>query len=77
LKRGSASHKNAPGRHRFGSDSQPSRRGRPKGAMNKYSRNLREDILEATERVGRDGKGEYGERAQGRWLANPRHIAHR
>ena len=60
--RGSApnrSRKNGPGRHRFSSDNQPpkSKRGRPKGSMNRFSRDLREDLLEAIERVGRDGEG--------------------
>ena len=72
--RGSApnkSHKHAPGRHRFTSDNQPpkSKRGRPKGSMNKFSRDLREDILEATERVGRDGKGKDGAVGYLMWLA--------
>jgi hypothetical protein len=74
LTRGSApnkSHKNAPGRHRFSSDNQPpkSKRGRPKGSMNKYSRNLREDLMEATERVGRDGEGQDGVVGYLMWLA--------
>jgi ParB-like nuclease domain len=74
LTRGSApnkSHKNAPGRHRFSSDNQPpkSKRGRPKGSMNKYSRDLREDILEAIERVGRNGEGKDGRVGYLMWLA--------
>jgi hypothetical protein len=72
--RGSApnrSHKNAPGRHRFSSDNQPpkSKRGRPKGSMNRFSRDLREDLLEAIERVGRDGEGEGGRVGYLMWLA--------
>jgi ParB-like nuclease domain len=63
--RGSApnkSHKNAPGRHRFSTDNQPPRakRGRPRGSQNKYSRDLREAVMEAAEHLGRDGKGEGG-----------------
>jgi hypothetical protein len=65
LTRGSApnkSHPNAPGRHRFSSDNQPpkSKRGRPKGSLNKFSRNLQEALLEAAHRLGRDGKGQDG-----------------
>jgi hypothetical protein len=72
--RGSApnrSHKNAPGRHRFSSDNQPpkSKRGRPKGSMNRFSRDLQEDLLEALERVGRDGEGEGGRVGYLMWLA--------
>ena len=74
LTRGSApnrSHKNAPGRHRFSSDNQPpkSKRGRPKGSMNRFSRDLREDLSEAIERVGRDGEGEGGRVGYLMWLA--------
>jgi ParB-like nuclease domain len=74
LTRGSApnrSHKNAPNRHRFSGDNQPpkSKRGRPKGSPNKFSRNLREDLMEATERVGRDGQGELGGVGYLMWLA--------
>jgi hypothetical protein len=74
LTRGSApnrSHKNAPRRHRFSSDNQPpkSKRGRPKGSTNKYSRDLREDLSEAIERVGRDGKGKDGRVGYLMWLA--------
>jgi ParB-like nuclease domain len=74
LTRGSApnkSHKNAPGRHRFSSDNQPpkSKRGRPPGSRNKLSRDLREDIMEAAERVGRDGEGEGGVVGFLMWLA--------
>ena len=74
LTRGSApnrSHKNGPGRHRFSSDNQPpkSKRGRPKGSMNRFSRDLREDLLEAIERVGRDGEGEGGRVGYLMWLA--------
>jgi hypothetical protein len=73
LTRGSApnkSHPNAPGRHRFTSDNQPpkSKRGRPKGSLNKFSRNLQEALLEATERLGRDGKGEGGAVGYLMWL---------
>jgi ParB-like nuclease domain len=82
LTRGSApnrSHKNAPGRHRFSSDNQPpkSKRGRPKGSMNKFSRNLREDLMEATERLGRDGEGEDGVVGYLMWLglAEPKSYA--
>jgi hypothetical protein len=72
--RGSApnrSHKNAPGRHRFSSDNQPpkSKRGRPKGSMNRFSRDLQEDLSEALERVGRDGEGEGGRVGYLMWLA--------
>jgi hypothetical protein len=72
--RGSApnrSHKNAPGRHRFSSDNQPpkAKRGRPKGSTNRYSRDLQEDLWEALERVGRDGKGEGGRVGYLMWLA--------
>jgi hypothetical protein len=79
--RGSApnkSHKNAPGRHRFSSDNQPpkSKRGRPKGSMNRFSRGLREDILEATERVGRDGKGKDGRVGYFMWLARAEPKSH-
>jgi hypothetical protein len=68
LTRGSApnrSHKNAPGRHRFSSDNQPpkSKRGRPKGSMNRFSRDLR------VERVGRDGKGKDGRVGYLMWLS--------
>jgi len=74
LTRGSApnrSHKNAPGRHRFSSDNQPpkSKRGRPKGSMNRFSRDLREDLMEALERLGRDGEGEGGRVGYFMWLA--------
>jgi ParB-like nuclease domain len=74
LTRGSApnrSHKNAPGRHRFSSDNQPpkAKRGRPKGSTNRYSRDLQEDLWEALERVGRDGKGEGGRVGYLMWLA--------
>jgi hypothetical protein len=74
LTRGSApnkSTKNAPGRHRFSSDNQApkSKRGRPPGCPNKLSRNIREDLREATEHVGRDGKGEYGAVGYFMWLA--------
>jgi hypothetical protein len=73
LTRGSApnkSHKNAPGRHRFGSDNQPpkSKRGRPPGSPNKFGRDLREDLMEATERLGRDGEGEGGRVGYLMWL---------
>jgi hypothetical protein len=34
-----------------------------------YSRNLREDLMEATERVGRDGEGEDGVAGYLMWLA--------
>jgi hypothetical protein len=72
--RGSApnrSHKNAPGGHRFSSDNQPpkSKRGRPKGSTNRYSRDLQEDLWEALERVGRDGEGEGGRVGYLMWLA--------
>ncbi len=78
--RGSApnkSHKNAPGRHRFSSDNQPPKRGRPKGSPNKFSRDFREDILEAIERVGRDGKGKDGRVGYLMWLsrAEPKSYA--
>jgi hypothetical protein len=71
--RGSApnrSHKNAPGGHRFSSDNQPpkSKRGRPKGSTNRYSRDLQEDLWEALERVGRDGEGEGGRVGYLMWL---------
>jgi len=74
LTRGSApnrSHKNAPGRHRFSSDNQPpkAKRGRPKGSMNRFSRDLREDIVEAMERVGSDGKGKDGRVGYLMWLS--------
>ena len=82
LTRGSApnkSHKNAPGRHRFSSDNQPpkSKRGRPKGSPNKFGRNLREDLMEATERLGRDGEGEGGAVGYFMWLgrAEPKSYA--
>jgi hypothetical protein len=81
LTRGSAptkSHKNAPGRHRFSHDNQPpkSKRGRPKGSPNKLSRDLREDIMEATERVGRDGEGEGGVVGYLMWLARKEPKSH-
>ena len=65
LARGSAptkSHPKAPGRHVFSKENQPpkSKVGRPKGAQNKLNRELRELILEAAERLGRDGEGEGG-----------------
>jgi hypothetical protein len=65
LARGSVptkSHPSAPGRHLFSEQDQPpkSKVGRPKGAQNKLTRELRELILEAGERLGRDGKGEGG-----------------
>jgi hypothetical protein len=74
LTRGSApnrSHKDAPGRHRFSSDNQPprSKRGRPKGSTNRLSRDLREDISEAMERVGSDGKGKDGRLGYLMWLS--------
>jgi hypothetical protein len=73
LTRGSApnrSHKNAPGRHRFSSDNQPpkAKRGRPPGSLNKFTRNLREVLMEATERLGRDGEGEGGTVGYFMWL---------
>ena len=79
--RGSApnkSHKNATGRHRFSADNQPkSKRGRPVGSVNKYNRDLREAIIEATERLGRNGKGEGGLVGFLMWLAreDPRSYA--
>jgi hypothetical protein len=79
LTRGSAptkSHKNAPGRHRFSTENQPSKRGRPKGSPNKLSRDLREDIREATERVGRDGEGEGGVVGWLMWLARTEPKSH-
>jgi hypothetical protein len=81
LTRGSApnkSTKNAPGRHRFSSDNQPpkSKRGRPPGSPNKLSRDIREDLREATERVGRDGKGEYGAVGYFMWLARAEPKSH-
>jgi ParB-like nuclease domain len=81
LTRGSApnkSTKNAPGRHRFSSDNQPpkSKRGRPPGSLNKLSRNIREDLREATERVGRDGNGEYGAVGYFMWLARAEPKSH-
>ena len=75
LTRGSApnkSHKNVPGRHRFSSDNQPPKRGRPPGSLNKFSRDIREDLREATALVGRDGKGEYGAVGYFMWLARHR-----
>jgi hypothetical protein len=65
LARGSAptkSHPNAPGRHLFSEKNQPpkGKAGRPKGAQNKLTRELRELIFEAGERLGRDGKGTDG-----------------
>jgi hypothetical protein len=74
LTRGSApnkSHPNAPGRHRFSSENQPpkSKRGRPKGSLNRFSRNLQEALLEAAQRLGRDGKGEGGLIGYLMWLA--------
>jgi hypothetical protein len=73
LARGSAptkSHKNAPGRHRFSADNQPpkSKVGRPKGSQNKLTRELRELIVEAAERLGRDGEGEEGLLGYLMWL---------
>jgi hypothetical protein len=80
LTRGSApnkSTKNAPGRHRFSSDNQPkSKRGRPPGSSNKLSRDIREDLREATERVGRDGNGEYGAVGYFMWLARAEPKSH-
>ena len=45
--------------------------------MNKYSRDLREVLLEATERLGRDGKGEGGAVGYFMWLGreDPRSYA--
>jgi len=65
LARGSAptkSHPNAPGRHAFSKENQPPRAkvGRPKGAQNKVTRELRDLILEAVDRVGSDGRGKDG-----------------
>jgi hypothetical protein len=65
LARGSAptkSHPKAPGRHVFSKENQPpkSKIGRPKGAENRLNRGLRELIVEAAERLGRDGKGKDG-----------------
>jgi hypothetical protein len=71
--RGSApnkSHKNAHGRHRFSTDNQPpkAKRGRPPGSPNKFTRDIREALLEAAERLGRDGKGEGGLVGYFMWL---------
>ena len=73
LARGSSpakSHKNASGRHRFSGDNQPSKAkvGRPKGSRNKLTRDLRELIMEAAERLGRNGKGEGGTLGYLMWL---------
>jgi hypothetical protein len=68
LARGSAptkSHKNAPGRHRFGADNQPPKGkvGRPKGSRNKLTKSVTELLLRAaaevgdSTEVGKDGKG--------------------
>jgi hypothetical protein len=70
--RGSApnkSQKNAAGRHRFDSDNQPkAKRGRPPGSLNKFTRDLREAVMEAAERLGRDGQGEGGVVGYLMWL---------
>jgi hypothetical protein len=73
LARGSAptkSHPKAPGRHVFSKENQPpkSKVGRPKGAQNKLNRELRELILEAAERLGRDGEGKDGTLGYLMWL---------
>ena len=68
LTRGSApnkSHKNAPGRHRFSSDNQPAKRGRPKGSLNMLGLNLRQIIMEAGENVGNVGIDKDGNRING------------
>lgn len=68
LTRGSApnrSHKNAPGRHRFSSNNQPAKRGRPKGSQNTLGLNLRQIILEAGENVGNVGIDKDGNRING------------
>jgi hypothetical protein len=68
LARGSAptkSHKNAPGRHRFGADNQPPKGkvGRPKGSRNKLTKSVTELLIRAAAEVGdsteagKDGKG--------------------
>jgi len=70
--RGSApnkSQKNAAGRHLFDSDNQPkAKRGRPPGSLNKFTRDLREAIMEAAERLGGDGQGEDGVVGYLMWL---------
>jgi hypothetical protein len=65
------SHKNARGRHRFSSDNQPpkAKRGRPPGSVNKFTRDIREAVMEAAECLGRDGKGEAGLVGFLMWLA--------
>jgi hypothetical protein len=68
LTRGSApnkSHKNAPGRHRFSSDNQPPRRGRPKGSLNTLGLSLRQIIIQAGENVGNVGTDKDGNRING------------
>ena len=45
---------------RFGTDDQPKRRGRPKGATNVMTRELREAILAGAAGCGEDGKGKGG-----------------
>jgi hypothetical protein len=59
------SHKDAPGRHRFGADNQPPKAkvGRPKGSQNKLTKATRELLVRAATEVGdsivlgQDGKG--------------------
>jgi hypothetical protein len=59
------SHKDAPGRHRFGADNQPPKAkvGRPKGAPNRLTKTIKELLVRAATEVGdsivpgEDGKG--------------------
>jgi hypothetical protein len=58
------SHKDAPGRHQFSAENQPkAKRGRPKGALNKLTKNTQALLIQAATEVGdsdvpgEDGKG--------------------
>jgi hypothetical protein len=44
----------------FGPDNPPPGKGRPKGSINKATRDLKNGILTAAENLGRDGHGERG-----------------
>ena len=44
----------------FTTESQPRKRGRPKGALNYFTRDVKEAIINACNRHGQDGKGKGG-----------------